>query len=362
MRSSAEPLIHPKQLKQARELLGLSREAVAQATGVDVLTLDSWEAGRQEPALPLLESLAELYGRRLDYFLEERPAPPAEVFFRTVTAQSPPALDIEVRKAIAKFEEFCRFEWEIERLSEVSPSPIIGRQTGATTADDLAVSARTGLGLDSRPIRNLRSLLNANGVRTFLLDISGGSLAGMSWWHPAYGPGILANIGDSASRRNFTFAHELGHLLRDEENSVTVCDLTDNESERLSNQFAALFLMPADDVRSYWRTHGDEEPIDASVLGRTAARYGTSIEAIAYRLEDLGLIRSASWLIQRSPGPKPFGRRKPNWRRERGERYVTLALGAYRERRLSVGKLAEYLGTDIRTAQRLAQGPAESTG
>ena len=140
----------------------------------------------------------------------------------------------------------------------------------------LAAFERLRSGLDSRPVANLRKWLNDQGVRVFWLEIPGNEFTGLSWWHKVYGPCMLANLKDSPERRNFTMAHELAHLLIDAPAALTVCDLTDIAGEKLANRFAAEFLMPEADVRSYWlRVVEGGAPIDHMTLVKIARRYGS---------------------------------------------------------------------------------------
>jgi len=359
--NSAEPLILPSQLRQARESISLTQAAAAEFIGVAEETLASWEAGLSEPTVEQLESLATLYRRGVDYFLAEYPRQPTRVFLRTLTHALMPSVELDTRKVIAEFEELCRHEWELEQMSGLENQVLITPQIGRPPAG-LALFERERVGLDSQPVKDLRELLARQGVRVFWLPIPEGVFAGLSWWHVTYGPCILANSLDNPGRRVFTMAHEYGHLVSSGEESLTICDLSDIDEERYANRFATEFLMPERDVRSYWQTHsGAHSSFDIEFIDVMARRYNVSREALAIRLEELGLLPNALWLVQTAPKPRSFGRRRPNWRRTRGERYVGKALRAHQTGQLSLGKLAEFLGTDLRTALKAISGPADST-
>ena len=100
-----------------------------------------------------------------------------------------------------------------------------------------------------------------------------------------------AEAGEWPGRRRFTLAHELGHWVcqcRGRAVEGMLCRSTDvggtsagRPLEREANVFAAELLMPVPQVR---RAHGDglAEP-------ELATLFGTSEEAIAWRLFNLGL-------------------------------------------------------------------------
>jgi Zn-dependent peptidase ImmA (M78 family) len=336
--------------------MALAPEDVVVLTGKPLNRLLAWESGSAEPDVDDLEVLAHAYGRSIDYFLSERPETPNVIFLRATHSLLAPHLSIESRRMLAVFEELCRFEWELEGLSELPNVVGFTTHSNGHTADQLADIQRQELEITSKPIKDLRSLLGRLGVRVFLLDIPGSEFSGLSWWHTRYGPSVLVNSSESPGRRNFTMAHEFGHLLTALGNQITVCDLSDIEVERFANRFAVAFLMPQDDVVNYWLSEVKENQIvDVELLAGISKRYGVSLEALAIRLEELRLLPNATWMIERAPKPRSFGRRRPNWRRTRGERFLRKAAAAYGHRTISLGKLAEYLGTDLRTAKQTAE-------
>ena len=352
---NSTPLIHSIQLRRAREAIALSAEEVARQLPIDAEVLQQWEAGESEPPLDSLESLAAIYGRSIDYFLTEREEQPKQVFFRTTRFSTTSQLSLEARQVVALFEELCRFESELEGLAGIETQQTFITFSNGHSGGQLAEIERKALGLGHKPIRKLRELLSKIGVRVFVLAVPASEFSGLSWWHADYGPAVLVNGLESPGRRSFTMAHEFGHLVNKNTSAMTVCDLSDIESERKANRFAVEFHMPEEDVKEHWNSLPlPDELVDAQMLGRVAQRYSVSLEALAIRLEEFGLLPSARWVVDSAPKPRSFGRRRPDWRRTRGEHFVSTAKAAHKRGRLSLGKLAEYLGTDIKTAMKLA--------
>ena len=354
------PII-PGQLLAARQSIGLSLEEAAKHVQVEPEELARWEKGVAEPSVEQLWELAELYGRATDYFLKRLPPPPARVSFRLRNQRTMRDLPLETRKVLARFQELCR---AADDLEELSGTPRVVTVTPVPKEDDpdrLAQRERERLGLGNRPIRDLRALLEKQGVRIFEIPVRGEGFSGFSWWHSDYGPCILVNAGEEAGRRTFTLAHEYAHLLQ--AHLPHVCHpeaLIDKADERFANRFAVAFLMPASDVVNTFKSKGlSGTSLSTPQLASLARRYGVSLHAMAIRLEELGLVakRTTQSLIAQWEASPKFPRRPKTapWKRRLGESYVSLASRAYAQGQISVGKLAEYLGRPLREAIAIAQ-------
>jgi Zn-dependent peptidase ImmA (M78 family)/DNA-binding XRE family transcriptional regulator len=357
-------LVLKDQLVKARESLGLEHREVVDKLGIDEENLISWEKGESEPSLEVLWNLAELYQRSTDYFLRHVPALPEQLSFRLDRRKAIKDLPQEVRKVIVRFDELCRAEAELEEAVQ-EPRKILIKKVGEHySPQELADAERKRLGLEEQPINDLRKLLINQGVRIFTLpipEIPANELSGMSWWHDAYGPCILLNGKNNAGRRQFTLAHEYAHLLRAD--PPTVCAfMLDIPDERFANQFAAVFLMPAAGLERLYIQVMEQRgrvPSDTE-LGILADHHGVSLEAMGRRLEYLDLIpkgttelRIAEWQKWK---PEHFRTaRGPKWRRQLGEEFVSLALQAHSKGHISLSKLVQYFGQNVRTVTKVVE-------
>lgn len=364
MADEDKTLVFKAQLVKARESLGLERREVADKLGIDEEKLINWEKGDSEPSLELLWNLAELYRRSTDYFLRQAPALPEHLSFRLDRRKAMQDLPHEVRGVIVRFDELCRAEAELEEAVQEPRKILIKKVADDYSPQELASKERERLGLGERPIKGLSKLLVSQGVRVFMLpipDIPASELSGLSWWHDAYGPCILLNSKNNSGRRQFTLAHEYAHLLRAD--PPTVCAfMLDIPDERFANQFAAVFLMPDTGLERFYiqlMGHYGTLPTDQE-LGILADHYGVSLEAMGRRLEYLGLIpkgitdsRIVEWQKRK---PAHFrSARGPKWRRQLGEEFVSLALQAHSREQISLSKLAQYLGQDVRTVLKVVE-------
>ena len=116
---------------------------------------------------------------------------------------------------------------------------------------------------------------------------------------------IAVNSVDSESRKRFSIAHELGHLLMHGNHEglkvekgiqpqlfnkvvYTRSDAVHNKSEREANEFAAELLMPEDLITAdFKKSLQDNEDSLISVL---AKKYKVSEIAMQYRLNNLNLV------------------------------------------------------------------------
>jgi len=113
---------------------------------------------------------------------------------------------------------------------------------------------------------------------------------------------IGVNSNQHANRQNFTAAHELGHYLLHDFDTVHVdrdfkvwlrseksSQGTDLE-EREANLFAAELLMPHHFLEADVNEMGTLDPADERALHELADRYGVSTQAMAFRLAYLGYL------------------------------------------------------------------------
>ncbi|MFQ5851956.1 MAG: helix-turn-helix domain-containing protein [Candidatus Binatia bacterium] len=365
MRSSGqqEHVVMGDQLRRARETIQFRPDEVAERLNVSVEEIGNWEAGRSQPSLRQLEMLAQLYGREIDYFLKETPEPPERLQFRSPAQRTFQELSSDARLVIARFDELCRTAFELEQLLGKGKHSILVPKVQHESPADLARDQRRALGFDKKPVRTLREQLSARGVRIFELIVPPGQFSGLSYWHSQYGPCILINAKELPGRRYFTLAHEYGHLLYHHQPSV--CDLTDewrpgpSAEERSANVFAIEFLLPAGPIREDFQRRGLSGRPTIQDVGKMAGRWQVSVQAMAYRLQDLGLLERAyadELLSAYQPLPRRIRTPKtPTWERRLGKAFVSSAIEAYREGHISLGKLARCLGLPLRKALETAE-------
>lgn len=351
-----ESIIKGAQLQKARELLQLGREEVASELNVDQQVVVDWEKDRLHPSLKQLERLAELYGRGIDYFLKVTPPPPQKIEFRGRPRQSVSDLPIQAKTVLARFDELCRTALEVESLLNRKHEVTLPRFEESVHPKVVAQNLRKKLRVSDKPLPNLREHLENEGVRIFELLVPEDAFSGFSFWHSDYGPCVLLNAGDLMGRRNFTLAHELAHLLYGHESALCYIPLKLSEVrgdiEFKTTQFAVELLLPETGLKEDFRIRGLSTMPSEAELGKMAGKWGVSIQALGYRLENQGLI--AKGYIDTLFEPKPFLRRPriPKWQRQMGKRFVEETFEAYEKGLISAGKIASGLGITVREAMK----------
>jgi Zn-dependent peptidase ImmA (M78 family) len=87
-------------------------------------------------------------------------------------------------------------------------------------------------------------------------------------------------------RRQFTLAHEVGHLILEHTVGATTNCTSDEQLERACDTIAVELLMPSVETRSLAQDLGKQSP---EKLSRVANHFGVSLQVAAQRLHDLGL-------------------------------------------------------------------------
>jgi Zn-dependent peptidase ImmA (M78 family) len=173
----------------------------------------------------------------------------------------------------------------------------------------------------------------------------------------------------SIPRMRFTLARALGHLLASREEAMV--DLQDAKKkapiETFSSAFAAALLMPSRGLRErFGAVHSEANEVSDIAILFLARTFGVTLKALRVRLEALKLVSTATLkrideaIRQAGAGARPEPAAvqqelpdQPRWEML-PERYVFLAMRAYRKELISRARLAECLcTTENDTAVRL---------
>jgi Zn-dependent peptidase ImmA (M78 family)/transcriptional regulator with XRE-family HTH domain len=362
------PLIDPgvlgQRLADARKARGVTQEDAAEFLGCSRPTLIAIEKGTRPAKPEEVMKLAGFYGRSVHELV--RPGEPVadlRPHLRGVPRRATDAAG-EIDRAIGELQRFAEDYRELEvamsapLASNYPPEvKLTSRIDVAGLAEDVAVRERQRLGLGDQPVINLRSILESDvGLRIFYGDLPS-AVAGMYAFVADLGGCILVNRKHPPERRRASMVHEYGHLLVDRYRpgiDYLVFEGRKPSNERFAETFAMSLLMPATSIRRRFNevvsTTGDFQVAD---LCRLSHMYFVSVEAMALRLEGLGLIprgtrdylkeerfevRKAAKILE-LPGHPVSDAPYP-------ERYKFLAVQAYEQGKLSEGQLARLLRCD----------------
>lgn len=351
-----------ERLRIARQSVGLTLEQVAEKSGLGVSSLSEFETAKREPRLSQLSILGRIYLRSVGYFLSDSPVHQDVVLWRSKPPES------EARIVSSRFRELCeRFHnlevWCEEESNHRLPSvPGTPEHLGYPHAEALASHFRKELELGARPgCELLRVLEEVCHVKVFHLEFQPTGAAA-STISPTFGAAILLNALNSRWRRNFDLAHELFHLLTWNLFRVSSKDAGQDSAseheEKLATCFARNLLMPREAVLEALSGQNLDGGIPPGAVGALARQFDVSMEAVLWHLQlvlgrseaetktDIQALKTASRSYEERTDDRPS---------KLPRRFEALALRAFLESRMSIGRYAEYVGVSRQQAAKLLE-------
>jgi Zn-dependent peptidase ImmA (M78 family)/transcriptional regulator with XRE-family HTH domain len=349
-------------LQTARKELGLTQGEVGKQMGMAISTVSEIEAGKRSVTGTELHRFARLYHRPLGFFFEDEPEESAGFAYLFREADSA-ILD---RGAIVLFRELVHDYTILEEEVEAAPLPLppdysrFGFRT-EQDAETLAEMERGRLGLGDAPLKDLMNLLDGIvGIKTFLIPVEHQSWSGLVARDKTGRPCIAVNAKEESYRRNFTLAHEYGHVLahlaKEGMPAARIdraIDLVQRSAdESFANAFASAFLMPRRAILAQLESvlgANNGQFTDADLV-HLALQFGVSGQALSARLVTLRKlprhVHEEYW-NRRSFGDlaTALGYEVEDWSLKPvlPARFRYLALKALEESRISLAKLAELL-------------------
>lgn len=360
--TKSEAAILGERIREAREHLKWTQTKLATEVGLgSAQIISTIESGTREVKASELTKIARALHTSIDNLLnpELRPAP-------KFAWREQPEDDFEEHESrfLLKCERFGLLEkWCNSSKAQPLPSlRFASSRPPFAVVQRQADTIRNGLQLGGRPAYLLEKTLSEDyGVKIFYDDLggNGGAAFSVTSW---FGTAILLNSCQAPWRRNYSLAHELFHLL-----AADHLDSSDEDFvETLANVFASALLLPSDRLLPALESAVENRKISYECLVQIAREFGVSIDALLWRLVNLGrlphdavkdalsshrlrAIDKASFPIWESPPLLP-------------ERFTRLCYLAYRQGKIGLAKLAEFLETSIvDLAAQVGEEGAETT-
>ncbi len=291
-----------ERLRTLRDLLGLTQEQLAAASGVTQSWISQVETSAREANEGGLRAIATATDTPLRFF-EVAPStvPLDSLRFRKLSSAS----KVMTRRVHAFYSESYRVT-ESLFAAENYPMPPLPYSTANTlTQDDieeLANQTREALRLaPDKPIPHLTRVLERAGVAIAPLVLTddpedapaGGGHFGVSYWGGLDAPALIGYFsGSQGDRERFTLAHEVAHLV------LHTFRPRADDPEGEANRFAGALLVPQIRAES---CISEKKPL--TEYARMKATWGISIQALIQRGAALGLIgetRKRSLFVQLS--------------------------------------------------------------
>ena len=348
-----------KRLQQARLKAKFSMEKLSEKMNgiVTKQAISKYEKAKMMPSSTIIIAMAEALGCDFDYFF--RPftfdLDEFKVSFRKksdTTAGDQKALKVQIQDEVERY-------LEIEEILQVKPGDLLSEslkpsQPLASNSDmvRMAQKVREVWQLGNAPILNTMELLEAHGIKVLLTEAPE-NFDGVSGIVNDRTPVIVLNSTNThIERRRLTALHELCHLLYNKHFSA---ELTEHQKENLCHAFANEMLLPSEILLSRFES---KDQIAYAELESLSINYGISIDAIVYKLKDLGIVgegRYRGFCIRKRQNPN-FNEYlvKSRFTETATTRFTTMVYSALAQELISTSKAASLLGVSINTVRKHA--------
>lgn len=275
-----------ERLKSARVMAGLSLQDLAEKlqNRVSRQALHKYEKGEFMPDSEVLGLLCDALGIRPDYFYRKNEVKMGEISFRkrqNFAVKDRKGLEERAKDILARY-------LELEEILGIPAAFSMGFQHDRIESNEqvenVTIKLREEWELGNDPIFNLIELLEDHKIKVIEIE-SADTFDGLSAWANDHTiPVIVLNNSSikSMDRKRFTALHELGHLILNLEGH------TEKQKEKFCNYFAGAMLLPKGTLIK--ETGKSRTKLLLPELGAIKKQYGISMQAIAYRMKDLGII------------------------------------------------------------------------
>ncbi|MCK4505115.1 MAG: ImmA/IrrE family metallo-endopeptidase [Candidatus Aegiribacteria sp.] len=378
-----------KRIQEFRKKFGKTQDDVAKWLGVSRATVAQIELGNRDVNSVELERIADYFGCDPLVFFEEGPviADALGILFR---ANAGLRDSDELRECVSDCLKLGREVANLRRILDIDSGfdsavqyelkVLSNKWEAVEQGNAIAAQERRRLELGNLPITDLVKLLENQGICTgqhvMPKDVSGFTILDNS-----SGAFIYVNKENIGVRKRFSYAHEYGHVIMDNDRTVLVSRFSERNDliEVRANAFAASFLVPEDGCHEMIRKFGkgaaareevtvyDEEDsvtinkrniksdqaIQLYDAARLAFYFGVSLRSMIYRLKNLKYIsrNELDILLMEESGFAGFHFKELMKENDKGNRLDepdlfgftvnSLALEAYRRNEISKGKCLE---------------------
>ena len=283
-----------KRLKSARKYRCKSMTDLAKDIGVSRQTISQYENGLIFPQFDILIKLINSLGFPREYFYEsdDTNIELGNTYFRSSSRMTKKEENAqkEKTKIIGKIFLFLNEYIEFPKLN-------IPQFDEDMSIEDMTLKLREHWGVGKEPIKDMIYLLEKNGIIITSMNTKSENIDAFTQQQNINGEKhfliVLGNDKDSATRRQFSLAHELGHIIMHdaflELEDLTKEELRDMEKE--AHAFAAAFLLPKEnfikDISIY--------PTNLNYYKELKKKWRTSISAMLVRANQVGIITNSSY-------------------------------------------------------------------
>lgn len=266
-----------ERLREIRILNHYTVEDVAYQIGVTKQAVSKYETGNAIPSDDVLKKIIEMFKLPAGYFMKSNnlPEETSPLFYRRNKRTSQRELE-EARICLKWCHEL------VVAAKGIIDMPALNLPSfeEEISIEEKAKKLRIYWGISNEPISDLPSLLQTQGIFLFSKKFQNEKIDGCSQVIGEYPIIVLNRNKGSDERKNFSIAHELGHII------LHCCkEIKDYEQiESEADQFAASFLLPMEELEKEV-TH-----INAESLQNIGDKWHVSPQAVLERCRRLGFL------------------------------------------------------------------------
>lgn len=273
---------------------GLTISDLAERIGVSKQAISQFELGEHTPKPETVMSLINtLHFPKSFFYREFKEQYVGNTFFRANATATKKSKEIQYNKTLLAgyIYEYVSDYIEFPELSLPDISQYQNSNWDNNAIEQLAQEVRYYWEIDDKPITNIVHLLERNGIMVFSVDTDSEKVDAFCQHRKGRPFIFLGNDKQSAFRRQFDGAHELGHVLMHKEidNQDVLSRIEFKEMENQSNRFASAFLLPAE---AFAKTVTSTSLLHFVELKKY---WIVSIAAMLYRSLDLKLIDESKY-------------------------------------------------------------------
>lgn len=300
-------------LQDARRLRGKTIAELSIDASMSKQTISQYELGNAEPVLEKAFLLANILHFPIDFFYEEEAEKTltGTTFFRSFASTSKRERTAQVVRT-----EYIAMLFNV--LKKHVEFPLLDIKSGdydGVTPETAARKLREKWGIEG-PILDMVRVLEKHGI--FVSSLPTGSEEIDAFSQPSYQKGeneyticvILGSEKESAVRRQFCAAHELGHLVLHnwaiDVEELKTAEFRNQEDE--ANCFAGAFLLPAEEFSSDVRRFS----LRLDTFVQLKQKWHVSIGAQIIRAHNLGLVDDEEYTrLMKSYSARGWRREEP---------------------------------------------------
>ncbi|MCW5668708.1 MAG: ImmA/IrrE family metallo-endopeptidase [Hydrogenophaga sp.] len=268
----------PEMVGVRRRMLGYSQADLEGKTGVTQGTISKIEQGLKDPTEQQIAKLTQALSCLESFFYqaEREYGPPisAHPMYRKQASVGQKVLDKVIAELSVRLGHARVLLKSVDFEPEL-PLPRYDAEDYAADIEEVAAMVRRAWYVPRGPIRSLMEYVERAGILVIQSDMEAARIDGASYQVPGMPPVIFLNRNLPGDRQRFSLAHELGHII--------LHRFPSPDMEKQADDFAAAFLMPAEDIggelrdltlpraaqlKPYWRASMGSIIVRAKTLGK----------------------------------------------------------------------------------------------